>query len=68
MAGPGRPSNLTAIYALSDSDGVIRYVGKANDPSKRFAQHKAKVILAARRWCAEDPAFARWASGLGVLK
>lgn len=35
-------ARLTAIYALSDCDGVIRYVGKANDPRARFLQHKAK--------------------------
>lgn len=35
-------ATLTAIYALSDSDGVIRYVGKANDPRARFLQHKSK--------------------------
>lgn len=29
----------TFIYTLSDRDGHIRYVGKANDPQKRFTDH-----------------------------
>jgi predicted GIY-YIG superfamily endonuclease len=41
LAAPAQ-LKLTAIYALSDSDGVIRYVGKANDPRVRFLQHRAK--------------------------
>lgn len=30
---------VTAIYALLGEDGRVRYVGKANDPATRFAQH-----------------------------
>ncbi len=30
---------LTAIYALSDCDGAIRYVGKADNPFERAQQH-----------------------------
>lgn len=30
---------MVAIYALKDSDGVIRYVGKANDPQTRLKGH-----------------------------
>lgn len=33
-------SKRTAIYALCDPiSGEIRYIGKANDPAKRFASH-----------------------------
>jgi len=45
MAPRGRPSeHHTAIYALSGQDGVIRYVGKANNPEGRLRQH----LLASR--------------------
>jgi hypothetical protein len=30
---------MPAIYALCDPDGVVRYIGKANHPKKRFGQH-----------------------------
>jgi len=30
---------MPAIYALCDPDGAVRYIGKANNPSKRFGQH-----------------------------
>lgn len=32
---------LCAIYAISDCEGVVRYVGKAINPHKRWLQHKA---------------------------
>ena len=28
----------TFIYSLSDENGYIRYIGKANDPRKRLSQ------------------------------
>lgn len=36
----GRPGQ-TAIYAISDCSGVVRYIGKANNPRKRWFQHRA---------------------------
>lgn len=30
---------LTAIYALSGEDGVVRYVGKTHSPAVRFREH-----------------------------
>lgn len=32
-------SNLTAIYAFSDSERVVRYVGKTRNPAVRFREH-----------------------------
>jgi hypothetical protein len=34
-------SGCVAIYALCDGAGAIRYVGKAQNPSARLAQHQA---------------------------
>lgn len=34
-----KDNKLSAIYALQDADGVVRYVGKAIDPDKRLAEH-----------------------------
>lgn len=32
-------TSLPSIYALLDSEGVIKYIGKANNPEKRLKSH-----------------------------
>lgn len=40
-----------AIYALSDRDGVVRYIGKSTNPDARLHQHvSAKNDLPVSRW------------------
>ena len=36
----------TALYRLSDADGVLLYIGIARNPERRFAQHAAEKALA----------------------
>lgn len=50
---PGRRSGMTAIYALRDSRGLVRYVGKAVVPSDRYHDHlRLKSGPHCSRWVA----------------
>lgn len=41
--GKGSTAAIVCIYALTDEDGSIRYIGKANDPAKRLKAHMAEA-------------------------
>lgn len=60
---------LTAIYALSGEDGVVRYVGKSERPSTRQAEHRragtigqgVAISMAILEWTADwETAERRW--------
>src|SRR5437763_1735964 len=61
---PPSPEHV-AIYALVDPrDGMLRYIGKANDPVRRLAQHIGAVRWRIRRTrCA---AWVRKLDGFGL--